>query len=90
VYLFREGVVLNQTCKSGSMVDVGLLLPIRIDRVLPPGFRVTVAMSNDSKKRGTVVSPMEPRLKLGVYWGYSVRLASSLSAVFSQCPYPEG
>lgn len=27
---------------------------------------------------------------MGVYWGYSVRLASSLSEVFTKAPYEEG
>ena len=39
---------------------------------------------------GTVVSPSAPRTEAGIYWGYSVRLASGLSAVFSEGPYQEG
>ncbi|XP_054769585.2 putative methyltransferase C9orf114 [Lytechinus pictus] len=34
-----------------------------------------------------VVSPSAPRLEAGLYWGYSVRLASSLGAVFTGCPF---
>jgi predicted SPOUT superfamily RNA methylase MTH1 len=36
---------------------------------------------------GKVVLPSEPRARTGVYWGYTVRIASGLSEVFSQCPY---
>ena len=36
---------------------------------------------------GSVVLPSDPRAKSGVYWGYTVRIASGLSAVFSECPY---
>ena len=36
------------------------------------------------------VSPREPREVAGLYWGYSVRLAPSLSAVWSECPYEGG
>lgn len=39
---------------------------------------------------GTVVSPSTPRTEEGLYWGYSVRLASSFGAVFTQSPYKEG
>lgn len=37
-----------------------------------------------------VVSPSAPRTKEGLYWGYSVRLASSFGAIFTQSPYKEG
>lgn len=29
----------------------------------------------------------DPREKLGLYWGYTTRLASGLGAVFDECPY---
>lgn len=41
-------------------------------------------------RKGTVVSSQHPRAVSGLYWGYSVRLASCLSAVFSECPFKEG
>lgn len=37
-----------------------------------------------------MVSPSAPRTEQGLYWGYSVRLASSFGAVFTQSPYKEG
>ena len=37
-----------------------------------------------------VVSPSAPRTEQGLYWGYSVRLAPSFGAVFTQSPYEEG
>jgi hypothetical protein len=40
--------------------------------------------------RTEVVSPSEPREKKGLYWGYTVRLAESLSGVFSKCPFQGG
>ena len=46
--------------------------------------------SHTEFKNCCVVSPEEPRTKAGLYWGYSVRLASSLGAVFTKCPYKEG
>lgn len=39
---------------------------------------------------GTVVSPSAPRTECGIYWGYTVRLASSFGAVFTQSPYDDG
>ncbi|XP_005605909.2 putative methyltransferase C9orf114 homolog isoform X5 [Equus caballus] len=40
--------------------------------------------------RGKVVSSQDPRTKAGLYWGYTVRLASCLSAVFAEAPFQDG
>lgn len=37
--------------------------------------------------RAVAVDPTEPREVDGLYWGYNVRFASSLSAVFKESPY---
>lgn len=50
------------------------------------------------KKRGIqsifypaiLVSPTEPRMERGIYWGYNVRRADSLTKVFSECPFESG
>ena len=78
---------------------------IRIDRVLTPGIRCTVQLdikeyeskhkssSNINKKgvmKGKVVSPTTPRDEDGIYWGYATRLASSINAIFEECPYDGG
>ena len=44
---------------------------------------------NLARKRveGQVVAPEEPYMQGGYYWGYSVRVAASLSDVFNHCPY---
>lgn len=92
---YREGVVLNKPVKEskGSFVNVGLTLECQINKQLVPGVRVTVKMDHEyngkKKCKGVVVSPSEPRVKAGLYWGYSVRLACSLGAVFTECPYKE-
>lgn len=36
---------------------------------------------------GTAVAPSEPREKEGLYWGYTVRVADSLTQIFTQSPY---
>ena len=39
---------------------------------------------------GKVVSQDEPFLEHSTYWGYQVRVANSLEAVFDECPYDGG
>ena len=86
---YREGVIQNRPLSKngGSYADCGLKNDVRLDREVPVGSRVTVKMLDDHTKdnekhkkiRGVVVSPEEPRKAKGHYWGYNVRLASSLS-----------
>ncbi|KFV64090.1 Uncharacterized protein C9orf114, partial [Dryobates pubescens] len=97
--LYREGVVLDRPSKSerGSFVNCGM----RKVWLSPPpptpfffGLRVTVQLEPEQPecrvRKGSVVSSQRPRAASGLYWGYSVRLASCLSAVFSECPFKEG
>lgn len=92
---YREGIVLDKPVKAGkgSFVNVGLFKEAIIDKALRPGLRVTVKMESkiDSPKLcGKVVSPSAPRTESGLYWGYSVRLASSLGEVFTGSSYKGG
>lgn len=93
---FREGVTVKRPGKPGRcVVNVGLQRDVVADRALVPGLRVTVrllppAHKETKRTRATIVSPATPRAEMGVYWGYTVRVASSLSAVFTQCPYEGG
>lgn len=95
VFTFREGVVTNKPVKNdkGSFVNIGLLTDVCVDKLLTPGLRCTVKLlpQKESKKlRGIVVPPTAPRQETGKYWGYSVRIATSISKVFSQSPYKDG
>lgn len=76
------------------MVNVGLLYDVQVDKLLTENIRCTVKIlpqiEGSKKLKGVVVAPSVPRKQTGIYWGYSVRLANSLSEVFSQCPYKEG
>ena len=36
---------------------------------------------------GTVVSASEPTDRLGLYWGYTVRVANKFEDIFDECPY---
>ncbi|CAM4568567.1 putative methyltransferase C9orf114 isoform X8 [Lepidochelys kempii] len=94
---YREGVVLARPTKpgKGSFVNCGMRKEVQIDRQLESGLRVTVQLDKqqnpDSKiQKGTVVSSNHPRTVSGLYWGYNIRLASCLSAVFAECPFKEG
>ncbi|XP_078082330.1 putative methyltransferase C9orf114 homolog isoform X2 [Mustelus asterias] len=94
---YREGVVVERLSgpSRGSFVDCGTRKEVQIDRKLQAGLRVTVQMcknENSESKiwKGTVVAPHVPRTEAGLYWGYTVRLASSLSAVFTECPFKDG
>lgn len=93
---YREGVVLEKKGNTGSLVNCGIRSrPVEIDRVLTPGVRCTVqldpkAYGSTSRIQGTAVSPAAPRETSGIYWGYTTRLAESLSAVFDDCPFDEG
>ncbi|XP_075870031.1 putative methyltransferase C9orf114 homolog [Nelusetta ayraudi] len=94
---YREGIVLDRPSKQGkgSLVNCGMRKEVRIDKQLQSGLRVTVQLNETQKQenkvfKGVVVAPHVPRTEGGHYWGYNVRLASSLSAVFSESPYDEG
>ncbi|XP_021048505.1 putative methyltransferase C9orf114 homolog [Mus pahari] len=94
---FREGVVVDRPTKAGhgSLVNCGMKKEVKIDKKLEPGLRVTVRLNQQQLPecktyKGTVVSSQDPRTKAGLYWGYTVRLASCLSAVFAEAPFQDG
>lgn len=99
---YREGVVLDKVSASSgmSLVNVGIMkTPVEINMTLTPGIRCTVeldpktAYQNSTKQKkvkGRVVSPNAPKEDDGTYWGYTTRLASSIKAVFDECPYDGG
>ncbi|CAO1359533.1 unnamed protein product [Diamesa serratosioi] len=94
-FYYREGIVSPKKHTSGSFVNVGLLNDVLVDKPLPSGLRVTIKLPKNAdqkskKLRGKVVPPSEPRNATGIYWGYNVRVANSISQVFSQSPYKDG
>jgi len=96
-FIYREGIVTNKPAKEtkGSYVNIGLLNDCLVDKILNAGLRVTVKMDSNQdlksrKLKGIIVSPSEPRNDTGVYWGYTVRIARSLSDVFLKSPYENG
>jgi len=97
-FLYREGVTVNKKVKEGSQtcfVNVGLLHDVKVNQKLEENLRVTVKMDpgqdlKAKKLHGTIVPPTEPRRETGIYWGYSVRIASSLTEIFTKSPYEGG
>ena len=97
---YREGLTIGDSKPGknfpGSMVDCGLRQQVLLPVKLEPNTRVTVKLNslkdgnNDHAIGGEAVSPELPREEGGYYWGYSVRQASSLSGIFTECPYDGG
>eukprot|EP00912_Choanoflagellata_sp_UC4_P001578 UC4_evm2s1000 len=95
---YREAVVLDRPTKAtqGSLVNAGMRKNVRIDKRITPGVRVTVRLDFEETQldaknyKGKAVAPATPREEDGLYWGYSVRLASCLSEVFSKSPFDGG
>ncbi|POW22577.1 hypothetical protein PSHT_01041 [Puccinia striiformis] len=77
--------------RSTSWADVGLAEPVQVALdegvSLPDWTRVTVQMPTGEGKMARLISPRLPTQTTGIYWGYSIRLASSISKVFTETPY---
>lgn len=95
---YREGVTIDpphwakhNRGRNSVYVNVGLRDPIEaslpVGAFVESGTRVTIKMPMSAYEAGTIVSPREPVEKLGWYWGYSVRLAPSLSSVLTSSPF---
>lgn len=60
---------------------------------MQPGIRCTVELDpvvygRPGQIHGKVISPSTIPRTNGTYWGYTVRIASSMKAIFDECPYP--
>ncbi|KAL6820957.1 putative RNA methyltransferase [Trichoderma sp. SZMC 28015] len=90
--IYREGVTIAGMTKSsdGTLVEIGLDKPVEIKEDIPPKTRVTLKISEDGSETADCVHPHAPRTEAGFYWGYTVRQANSLSAVFTESPYEGG
>jgi methyltransferase len=88
---YREGVTLEgRRGAKGTLVDVGLKEPVTIEAAIPPKTRVTLHFPPESRTEAEPIHPTAPRTEGGYYWGYTVRRAGSLSAVFTESPYEDG
>ena len=95
----------DKSSSAPTLVNVGLPTPlaIHVDNPLSPATRLTVHLSHPNPPKSAIppnfstanitatpVTPATPRDMSGYYWGYTVRQASSLSAIFTECPYAGG
>ncbi|KAK5117438.1 hypothetical protein LTR85_008823 [Meristemomyces frigidus] len=96
---YREGVAVRQgrgsEASSRTLLDCGLPQNVYLPTPLEEKTRVTVKLPNERPTSGhdlacEAVSPDAPREEAGYYWGYGIRQASSLSAIFTDCPYDGG
>lgn len=90
---YREGVTVQSKGDGrglGTLVDVGLPEQRLLRNVeIPPHTRVTLKLDRHSNDAEAMV-PTAPREEAGYYWGYTVRRCSSLSTVFTECPFDGG
>ncbi|ROW16475.1 hypothetical protein VPNG_02901 [Cytospora leucostoma] len=89
---FREGFTMRGRPEGGkgTLVEVGLQRPVTITEVIPPNTRLTLQFPDQTLSNPEPVHPETPRTEAGYYWGYTVRNASSLSAVFTESQFEGG
>ncbi|KAF9581046.1 hypothetical protein BGW38_002075 [Lunasporangiospora selenospora] len=98
----RKEVLLDRNVPTGSRVTVRIAGTEKEKKKLDKNGRNQAAieameaqlveekMATQDYVKGTVVSPRTPREELGYYWGYQVRLADSISKVFTESSFPNG
>lgn len=89
---YREGVTIagRTSTGTGTLVEVGMEQPVEIEEDIPPKTRLTLKFPDDETQYPECVNPEVPRTEGGFYWGYTVRNCSSLTNVFTECPYENG
>jgi methyltransferase len=97
---YREGVTLPGANEQGTYVEAGLRIPVTVEEQIPENTRVTLKFlpgAEEAAKNTTSevimaepVSSDAPREESGYFWGFNIRKATSLSEVFTECPYDGG
>jgi methyltransferase len=93
---YREAVAVRRVKGTHTIVDCGLLQEVTVPMEVDENARLTIKLGDDARAgraasvEAEVVSPETPREEGGYYWGYSVRQAPSLSAIFTECPFNGG
>uniref|UniRef100_A0A0N5ADZ2 Methyltransferase C9orf114 homolog n=1 Tax=Syphacia muris TaxID=451379 RepID=A0A0N5ADZ2_9BILA len=97
---YRDGIILDKPVKSGRgpLCDVGLDKELQLEAEidLPPLTRITYYLFKKKyydiiflcakRYRGKLISPQRVRHRAGIYWGYNVRIAGSLSEALKGQP----
>ena len=81
-----------------TYISTGLDIRVFVPGIIAPETRVTVKFKDKVRSEGIpgnellaeAVAPSAPREEAGYYWGYSVRSASCLSAVLTECSFDGG
>lgn len=97
---YREGIVMPSASAKGrgTLVDVGMGTVLLPNETIEQYTRVTIDMSatTGSLSNGPYITnaklakSTDPTTKIGYYWGYTTRQASSLSAVITESPFKKG
>ncbi|KAF1913455.1 putative RNA methyltransferase-domain-containing protein [Ampelomyces quisqualis] len=75
---------------TGSTVEEGMRTTVRFASADPPSSWPHLSQAQCDALKATACANSLPREEAGYYWGYTVRRAPSLSAVFSECEFPSG
>ncbi|XP_075240487.1 28S rRNA (uridine-N(3))-methyltransferase-like [Convolutriloba macropyga] len=76
---YRDGITLPKRTDDGfSLANCGIEDEVILDRKLKPDICVTVKFTGKDYSCGQVVCRKEP-FKKGIYWGYEVTIAESLT-----------
>lgn len=97
---YREAVAVRASKgkdgATGTLLDCGFSDQVFVPIELDPATRVTVRLLQSvgtgagGLLESEAVAPSTPREQAGYYWGYSVRQAGSLSAIFTESPFESG
>ena len=92
---YREGVTIKRPCKEGegSWVNIGLRQDCKVQIKLKENTRVTVKLDQTQfiqkgTYSGQIVSSQDPK-KDGMYWGFNVRVVTTLSGVYEDSIFKE-
>lgn len=75
-----------------TLVETGLPKKVQLQEALQQKTRVTLEFTSreNYEHSAKLVDRSTPSEVGGYYWGYRVRRCRSLSAVFTECPFPGG
>lgn len=94
----EKEALISQLPAGGTFIDAGLPNPVLVPSTIPENTRVTLKFASrdqppnlqSADMTAQAVDPATPREEAGYYWGFAVRSAPSLSAVFTECPFEDG